>query len=368
MLNFKTLSMRLLSTTIILLILSATSLLAQSKYYFNDQWLSSGNTEASYFSIVKQLPDSRAVVSDYKIDHTLLSETEYKILKANPDWSKLYEEGFQEFAVESGKCTQYHENGKKKKQFYLINGIQKGEIREWDENEKLARIYYADHQLANGEYIEYFATGDVNFEVIFKKDTLNGNATYYYPNGQMSQKGNFRKGVKLGKWDYWDEEGNTLGSEIYRQMFYIEGPKIKILFPEGVWCLSDQYKEEDRVNFLFSRAGSNEGVLTDFVPTCLLTMETVAPNTNLVDYSSFRRRRLSVDVHKVITKDQDLFSIPNSMGYLASYYDENKNKHAAIVLHTVQNNVGVELVIDTRQEDYNALKKEIVKILRSIRK
>ncbi|RUT73016.1 toxin-antitoxin system YwqK family antitoxin [Ancylomarina longa] len=339
---------------------------AQDTIFFNSNWLIGDKENASYYSTIIPLNGQKYQVKDYSINGELLSECDYKALKQAVDWTRIYEKGFHEWAVEDGVCTEFYPSGNKKKQFEFKNGVQHGKVQMWREDGSLLRSYTAINQLANGNYKEYLADESLSFAVNFLNDTLHGLATYYYPNGKISQKGTFKSGLKYGKWQYFSEKGENVGSEMYRNVFFIAGPDIKIHFPNGLWCLSDQYEEDNRINFLFTRSGIKEDLKTEFVPTCLVSLEEVGENTRLLDYSSARRRRLSVDVHKVISKDQHLFSLPNTMGYLASYIDKGKNKHAAIVTHSVQNNIGVELILDLRQEDYEDLKSEIVTIIRTL--
>ena len=341
---------------------------AQDTIFLNSNWLTCDKQNAEYYTIVSSLSEQIYLVKDFSKNGALISQCEYKGKRQQIDWSHIYEKGFHEWAVEDGVCTEFYPSGNKKKQFEFKNGVQHGGIQMWREDGSLLRSYTAINQLANGNYKEYLDDGSLNFEVNFLNDTLHGLATYFYPNGKISQKGTFKSGLKFGKWQYFSEKGEEVGIETYRSVFFISGPDIKIHFPEGVWCLSDQYEEDHRMNFLFTRSGSKEDLKSDFIPTCLLSMENVGAKTQLLTYSSDRRRRLSVDVHKVISQDQNLFSLPNTMGYLASYSDSKKKKHAAIVVHTIQNDIGIEIIFDLRNDDYENLKSEITTTLRTLSK
>jgi antitoxin component YwqK of YwqJK toxin-antitoxin module len=350
-----------------LIFLSSLSI-GQKTVYFNENWLYTEKAEASYYSIVYPITGGKYQVKDYTISGVLLSETEYTKKADAIEWERLYEEGFQKLAIENGKCLEYFPNGNKKKQFTYENGVQKGNIRLWSDDGKLFRDFVANNNIADGLYLEYYKNGKASLSVNFKNDTLNGPAAYYHLNGVISQKGSFKKGKKVGKWTYWSDKGDVIGTETYRNSFFIEGPDINIEFPKGNWCLADQFKEGDLMNFVFSRNGGIEELKSDVNPTCILSLEYIGEDNELLDYSSHRRRRLTVDIHKVIAKEQELFSLENSMGYLGSYNDDKKKKHTVVVFHTIQNGIGVEMLLDIRQEDYASLKKEAVYILRSIKK
>ena len=350
-----------------LIILSSLSY-GQKTIYFDENWLAIEKAEAKYYSIVYPISGGKYQVKDYTISSTLLSETDYLPKVDFIEWERLYEEGFQDSAIEDGKCIEYFPNGNKKKQFFYKKGVQEGNIRLWTQDGKLLRDFIAQNNIANGLYLEYYPNGKASLSVSFKNDTLNGPAAYYHSNGVLSQKGSFRNGKKLGKWTYWSENGDVIGTETYQNSFFIEGPDINIGFPKRNWCLEDQFKEGKLMNFVFSRNGDSETLKSGVVPSCILSLEYIGEENTLLDYSSFKRRRLSVDIHRVIAKEQELFSLENSMGYLGSYNDDKKKKHKVVVFHTIQNGIGVEMILDIRQEDYENLKKEAVYILRSIKK
>ena len=352
----------------LILTLVASTSFGQKTVYFNSQWLSADKADARYFSTIYPIQGGKYEVKDYSITGELLSTTEYARKTDEIEWERLYEEGFQKQAIEDGNCIEFYPNGNKKKQFTYKEGKQSGNIRLWSEDGSLLRDFVAENHIANGLYLEYYNNGKASLSVNFRNDTLHGPAAYYHLNGKLSQKGSFEKGKKVGKWTYWSNTGTTIGTETYRNSFFIEGPDINIGFPNGNWCLTDQFKERELMNFVFSRNEGGELLKSGVVPSCVLSLEYIGEGNKLLDYSSHRRRRLSVDIHKVIPKEQELFSLENSMGYLGSYNDDNNKKHTAVIFHSIQNGIGVELILDIRQEDYESLKKEAAYILRSIKK
>jgi len=339
---------------------------AQKVIYLNDNWLSVEKENATYYCNIHALADGKFQVKDYKIDGSILAQTEYSAKTEDIDWKRLYEIGFEEFAIENGKCIEYYPSGKKKKEFVYVYGTQKGKVTVWDESGYVLREFTAENHIANGEYLEFFEDGTTSFSVSFKNDSLNGPAVYYHENGKIAQEGAFSKSLKVGKWTYYNNIGEKLGTETYRNSFFIAGPDIRLTFPKGFWSLTDQFKEEDHMNFNFLRSGTDKGITTDFTPSVLLSLEYIGTEGSLLDYSSFRRRRLSIDVQKVLNKELELFSLPNSMGYLGTYQDKQENKHTVIVLHSIQKGIGMEYIFDCRESDYTDLKKEVVYLLRSM--
>jgi len=343
--------------------------MAQDTVYFNKAWFAVEKQHAEYFSTVKPVSKSEQfyLVRDFTINGVLLSEYHYKGLQPDIDWTKIYEQGFQEFAVENGASTDYYPSGAEKKKFEYIDGKQQGLVTIWRENGKKESEYFAVDNIANGTYSEYFENGGINFTVNFVNDTLQGTAIYYHPNGKISQVGKFKNGLKFGKWKYLSDKGVSLGEEVYKATFFIDGPNVKISFPEGLWYLSESFKENGRLNFLFYRVKPNENQDSEVLPSCLISLESVTDDVGLIDYSSYRRRRLSLDIKKVIASEQKMFSLPQSIGYLGTHTDEQQ-EHTAILFHSLQNRVGMELILDCSSVDFDVLQEEFTYILGALKK
>lgn len=342
----------------------------QDTIYFDSDWLYSNKENATFYSTVSSIPDSINffLVKDYTKDGRIIMESRYKAISNSIDWSRLYEQGFHDFALETGTCSEFYESGSPKKFFTYEDGTQNGLITNFAESGIKQREYFAQNNIANGEFLEYFEDGSLSFQVNFENDTLNGSAIYYHPNGKIAQKGDFKKGLKFGEWEYFSEDGELIGKEIYKPWFFIDGPDIKIGFPEGLWYLSDTYEENERLNFLFYRTVNPDNSDSENAPSCLISLEGVPQNTNLIDYSSYRRRRLSVDIEKVLTPKDSLYSLSQTVGYRGNYSNSEGKEHSVIVIHSIQNGVGVELILDAESKDFVLLENEIAYVLQSLKK
>lgn len=350
---------------IFLVLLPFTSI-AQDTVYFNQDWMVVEKENAQFYSTINTLAANQYLVKDFTIDKVLLSEYHYKGLQANIDWTKLYELGFNKYALENGFSSDYYPSGTTKKELEYVDGVQKGIITLWRENGKKEKEFYAVNNIANGVYTEFFENGQASLSVKFQNDSLNGPAIYYYQNGKISHMGKFNKGIKEGIWTYLSEDGRPIAEELYQKTYFIDGPNVKISFPEGMWYLSEKYQVDGRLSFLFYRLGLNQN--TEDVASCLLSLESVSVNTELIDYSSNRRRRLSVEIKRVISKEKDLFTLPKSIAYLGEHSDSSNKMRTAIVLHSIQTEVGMELIMDCPSDDYETLKEEFKFILKSLTK
>lgn len=341
---------------------------AQDTVYFNQDWQVVDKENSQFFSTISAIVENQFLVQDFSITGVLLSDYHYKGLQPNIDWTKLYEVGFKKYAVENGSSSDYYPSGTTKKEFVFVDGQQKGMITMWGEDGKKEKEFFAVNNIANGVYTEFFENGEPSLNVKFLNDSLNGPAIYYYPNGRISHMGKFKKGIKYGMWTYLSEDGQPIAEELYQKSYFIDGAAINVSFPEGVWYLSEKYKVDGRLSFLFYRLALDGEQNTEDLASCLISLETVSSNIGLIDYSSFRRRRLSVDIKEVIPREKNLFTLPESIAYLGNHSDSSDHERTAIVLHSLQAKVGMELVLDCSSENYETLKEEFEFILKSLKK
>jgi antitoxin component YwqK of YwqJK toxin-antitoxin module len=354
---------------LVLLLFISFNSKAQDTIYFNQNWQFSDKTNAQFFSTVQAVSTSpnEFLVKDFSMNETLLTEYHYKALKADVDWSRIYEQGFQNQAIENGTCIEYFPSGKKRKQFEILAGEQEGKIIVWRENGSKEREFFAKNNIANGVYSEFFETGKTSLLVKFENDTLNGPAIYYHSNGKISNMGKFAKGIKTGLWTYLSENGVPVAEELYKKAYFIDGPDIPIHFPEGLWYLSQKYQVDGRLNFLFYRVAKDEEDDLEDVASCLISLETVRTNISLDDYSKYRRDLLTIDITSELPKENGLFSLPNTKAYLAKHVDSSDQSRKSILLYMLRNQVGVELVLDCKKDDFESLQDEFKLILQSLK-
>lgn len=341
----------------------------QDTVYFDRDWYAVEKENANRYTTIDAVKNKpkQYFVRDFSIDGSLLAEYQYKGLFSVIDWTRIYEKGFQLMAVEDGFSCQYFPSGKKRKELFYEDGVQKGLINIWNENGEIERSYYAENNVANGAYTRYFKNGNINFTVNFKKDTLEGNAIYYHENGKIAKLGKFKDGEKDGKWQYISEEGRPIAEEIYKSTFFIEGPNVNVSFPKGKWYLADRFKEDACLNFLFARIGLKDFEETEEFPSCLIRLDRVENELSLNDYSFDRKRDLTIKIERVITKEMAIFSLPNTMAYIGTLNEKDENR-SVYVLHTIQNGIGMELILDCEKKNYEALKNEFLFVLKSLKK
>ena len=70
------------------------------------------------------------------------------------------------------------------------------------------------HGKRDGEWVSFFEDGKVQSEGYFKQGYRDGKGTVYYPNtGNKMYEGNYKDGVMVGIWKYYNTDG-TFNKEV----------------------------------------------------------------------------------------------------------------------------------------------------------
>jgi len=76
-------------------------------------------------------------------------------------------------------------------------------------------IEYIDG-IKNGLFRKYFPEGSIMTKGTYINDLLNGDFTLYFPEGKVQLKGKYMKGRQMGNWQYFDEEGNEISEDDFK--------------------------------------------------------------------------------------------------------------------------------------------------------
>lgn len=71
--------------------------------------------------------------------------------------------------------------------------------------------------LLNGQTLSFFENGKINSNNFFKDGMQDSIYFLYYENGSTQIKGNFKMDNKIGKWEYFKQDGTPDGEEIYAE-------------------------------------------------------------------------------------------------------------------------------------------------------
>jgi len=95
-----------------------------------------------------------------------------------------------------------------------LNGISK---TFYPESGKIAESIEYKNGIKQGELRKYFPEGNIMTKGTYKDDLLEGDFTLYFPKGNIQLKGEYHKGRQIGNWQYFDEEGNELSEDEFKE-------------------------------------------------------------------------------------------------------------------------------------------------------
>lgn len=91
-------------------------------------------------------------------------------------------------------------------------------------------LTYQSEKLFTGDCKSYYFTRNIKSEQSYTNGKDNGLWVFYYPNGKTQTKGLFNMGLRVGKWEYFHENGL-----IFKENFYdMKGLKT------GIWKTYDK--------------------------------------------------------------------------------------------------------------------------------
>ncbi len=82
---------------------------------------------------------------------------------------------------------------------------------------KIAEEIYYHEDKKDGEWKKYFESGALMATGFYRNDLPEGEMIFYYPDSTTNTQGTYRNGLKFGVWKSWDEQGNLISEEDYRE-------------------------------------------------------------------------------------------------------------------------------------------------------
>ncbi|MEM8526344.1 MAG: hypothetical protein AAGG68_17005 [Bacteroidota bacterium] len=139
---------------------------------------------------------------------------------SSSEWHKIYQQD-QKVAENI-----YHENGQ---EWMTVKYAQKGK-QNWKWYYENGNPYFEAtyiNDLLQGTYKIWYENGQLAEQLIFKDHVENGFAIFFHANGQVAMKGYYEEGKMVGKWEFYDENGD-LPSGIWEWSFAAALEKIRV--------------------------------------------------------------------------------------------------------------------------------------------
>lgn len=110
----------------------------------------------------------------------------------------------------TGYYCSFHENQNKKQEGTRLNELPIDTLIEWYENGQMKFKRFYENGKKQGEALAWHKNGKIWVECFFKDDLKNGDYKLYDEKGQLREKGEYYLNEKIGPWEYFNENGNSI--------------------------------------------------------------------------------------------------------------------------------------------------------------
>jgi hypothetical protein len=134
----------------------------------------------------------------------------------------------------------------------------------------------------------------------------------------------------------------------------------------SVWHLQPRQEKNGYIIYTFKRDPIVDSANRSIIPNVSIVIEKVEAKTDVVTYSVIKRASGSFDVDKMFIHGDGIIDFVNAVGYKGSY--EDQMKHTVYVIHAINGDKGIQIILDTTTGTFPAIDPEFRRILKSIRK
>ena len=144
--------------------------------------------------------------------------------------------------------------------------------------------------------------------------------------------------------------------------------------PSDKWTLADFEEDPNlkRAIFVFKREAIIDGQGMAVIPNIAFIFEGLDQKMDVVTFSKEMRFRMGDKfgtVKRFFVRDDEpqLISLKNAVGYICEGKDSKDMNHTIIWVHTVNKQIGLQVLMDVSAEVYPAVKGEFEATMRSLR-
>jgi hypothetical protein len=153
----------------------------------------------------------------------------------------------------------------------------------------------------------------------------------------------------------------------------IEKWKIAFTLPSDKWNLAESHDSEDsKAMYRYKREAIIDSKGNKIMPNIAFIFEKLEDNMDAVNYSIQVRMKLG-PIFKNIKNmfvpgdDSKLLSYNNALGYFVEYSYPADVTHTVVVVHAVNERIGIQVIMDSTNDVYPIIKDEFESTLKSLR-
>jgi len=172
---------------------------------------------------------------DKSIDNRFFEDLSFRVAFpdsisiTNGNYKKLFNdgktiktEGKARNNLPEGIWRTYYPSGNLQSVVNYKNGDIDGEVYYYfdkkPEVKKVEAVY--DNNLLTDTYMEYWPNGAQKAKLQYEDGKLDGKAYYYFSSGKIKIEGKYKKGVKKGKWIFYNQKGEVVDKKRYSGLFF----------------------------------------------------------------------------------------------------------------------------------------------------
>lgn len=157
-------------------------------------------------------------------------------------------------------------------------------------------------------------------------------------------------------------------SQSYAQdsVYSFQEANVKLNIPNSHWHLQPKQVTNGFTVYIFKRDPILDSSSRNIIPNAAVVIEDIDPKIDVVTYSVNKRAGASFSVTKMFTHEDGTIHYLNAVGYKGTYTDEVA--HTIYVVHAINGNKGMQLILDTTSETFLIMDPEFLQILKSFRK
>ena len=138
--------------------------------------------------------------------------------------------------------------------------------------------------------------------------------------------------------------------------------------PNSHWHLQPKQDRNGFVIYVFKRDPILDSADRNIIPNAAVVIEKIDSNTDLVTYSVNKRSRGFFSVTDMFNHEDGTINYINAVGYKGTYIDGASLSHTVYVVHAINQDRGLQIILDTTTETFPTIDAEFLQILKSVRK
>ena len=98
----------------------------------------------------------------------------------------------------------------------VVNGIKDGKEIVFYSDSSIFKSIKWKNNFKDGESLKYYKNGKIQEVKYYSEGLLNGEYINYFPNGIIKIKGNYKNGIKVSVWEYFDKYSKLINIQDYK--------------------------------------------------------------------------------------------------------------------------------------------------------